>query len=278
MPMNRRRLGAEYRAPGMIVTSEQIHAFADATLERLPIYKGPKPVAPPVFGIVPAWPVVTACLADDWLGLDLRRIVHGEQRFIFHRPIEAGDELTTLGWLSSMMEKGPNELFTLSLRTVDAAGTRVMDQEVVCVSRGTARVPPRNPAGPDVPPPPMPSYPPDVDRQVRLPENITYAYAKASGDHNRIHVDPAFARKAGLPGVIVHGLCMLAVAAQGAIEELADGDVSLVRSLTVRFSRPLVAGSVLTTRTWASHEGARFESVGPNGKVVLRNGRIVLGE
>jgi acyl dehydratase len=276
--MNRRRLGAEYRAPSMTVTTQHVQAFAGATLERIPVYNGSGAVAPPVFGIVPAWPVVTACLADDWLGLDLSRIVHGEQRFIYHRPIQVGDQLSTLGWLSSMMEKGPNELFTLSLRTVDSEGTRVMDQEVVCVSRGTARVPPRNPAGPDSPPPPMPDRPPDVARQVRLPENITYAYAKASGDHNRIHVDPNFARKAGLPGVIVHGLCMLAVAAQGAIEELAGGDVNLVRSLTVRFSRPLVAGSALTTRTWRVHEGARFESVGPNGKTVLRNGRIVLGE
>ena len=35
-------------------------------------------------------------------------------------------------------------------------------------------------------------------------------YAKASGDHNPIHIDVEFARKAGMPDVIAHGMLLMA--------------------------------------------------------------------
>lgn len=39
------------------------------------------------------------------------------------------------------------------------------------------------------------------------------AYARASGDHNRIHLDEDFARTAGLPSVIAHGMMSMGLAA-----------------------------------------------------------------
>ena len=38
-------------------------------------------------------------------------------------------------------------------------------------------------------------------------------YADASGDHNKIHLDPDFARAAGLPNVIAHGMLSMGLAA-----------------------------------------------------------------
>jgi acyl dehydratase len=35
-------------------------------------------------------------------------------------------------------------------------------------------------------------------------------YAKASGDHNPIHIDAEFARGAGMPDVIAHGMLLMA--------------------------------------------------------------------
>lgn len=37
-------------------------------------------------------------------------------------------------------------------------------------------------------------------------------YAEASGDHNPIHLDPEFAKKAGLPDVIAHGMLSMGLA------------------------------------------------------------------
>ena len=59
-------------------------------------------------------------------------------------------------------------------------------------------------------------------------------YADASGDHNPIHVDEAFARAAGLPGVIAHGMLTMAFVNQMVTDW--RGDRRRVRSLSGRFA------------------------------------------
>ncbi len=47
------------------------------------------------------------------------------------------------------------------------------------------------------------------------------AYADASGDHNSIHLDESAARKAGLPGIIAHGMLSAAFLADRAVGFMA---------------------------------------------------------
>ncbi len=46
----------------------------------------------------------------------------------------------------------------------------------------------------------------------------TERYAAASGDDFAIHLDDEFARRVGLPGRIVHGLCTIAFAGRAVLE------------------------------------------------------------
>ena len=57
-------------------------------------------------------------------------------------------------------------------------------------------------------------------------------YAGASGDFNPIHIDDDYAKKAGLGGVILHGLCTMAFAYKAVME---DKDPSLLKKISVRF-------------------------------------------
>ena len=53
----------------------------------------------------------------------------------------------------------------------------------------------------------------DMLPNLELPEvkrSALALYAKASGDHNPIHIDVEFARKAGMPDVIAHGMLLMA--------------------------------------------------------------------
>lgn len=67
-------------------------------------------------------------------------------------------------------------------------------------------------------------------------------YAAASGDHNPLHTDPAFARAAGLDGVIAHGMLVM-----GLLGRLADGlaGPGAVRDFRVRFRAPTRPGETL---------------------------------
>ena len=63
---------------------------------------------------------------------------------------------------------------------------------------------------------------------------LTKRYAAASGDPNPIHADPAFAKRVGLPGIILHGLYSMAQVAR-AHTQAAGGDPRSLKRLAVQF-------------------------------------------
>jgi acyl dehydratase len=69
-------------------------------------------------------------------------------------------------------------------------------------------------------------------------------YAEASGDRNPIHLDETFARAAGLPGVIAHGMLTMAFANQMVTDWL--GDRSLLKRLQGRFAGMVLPGDDVT--------------------------------
>lgn len=83
---------------------------------------------------------------------------------------------------------------------------------------------------------------PSLVKQVTV-EQIQQ-YAAASGDRNPIHVDEVFARAAGLPGVIAHGMLTMAFANQLITDWL--GDRSMVKRLQGRFAGMVLPGDELS--------------------------------
>lgn len=108
----------------------------------------------------------------------------------------------------------------------------------------------------------------------------TFRYAEASGDDHTIHLDEQAARAAGLPGIVVHGLCLMAFAGRAVLESLGGEDFTAVRRLAVRFSRPIAPGDTLTTRVRRIEgDGAvGFDAVDRADQVVLKDGLLELDE
>jgi len=63
---------------------------------------------------------------------------------------------------------------------------------------------------------------------------LTKRYAAASGDPNPIHTDPEFAKRVGLPRIILHGLYSMAQVAR-AHTQAAGGDPRSLKRLAVQF-------------------------------------------
>ncbi|HVD02927.1 MAG TPA: MaoC/PaaZ C-terminal domain-containing protein [Candidatus Dormibacteraeota bacterium] len=78
----------------------------------------------------------------------------------------------------------------------------------------------------------------------RLTQERINGYAAASGDHNPIHLDADFARAAGLPSTIAHGLLTLGVAC-AQVERWAQGQAWTSR-VSCRFSAPLPSGQIVS--------------------------------
>ncbi len=75
-------------------------------------------------------------------------------------------------------------------------------------------------------------------------ENINL-YARASGDHNPIHINEAFARKTPLGGTIAHGMLVLAYISEMMTKAFG---ISWLTSgkLNVRFRAPARPGDTIT--------------------------------
>ncbi len=56
-------------------------------------------------------------------------------------------------------------------------------------------------------------------------------YASASGDHNKIHLDEAFAKSVGLPDIIAHGMLTMGVASRVVTNWVKD--ITAVKSFSV---------------------------------------------
>jgi acyl dehydratase len=125
----------------------------------------------------------------------------------------------------------------------------------------------------------LPDRAPDhqVVRETRPEQALIY---RLSGDRNPLHVDPKFAARGGFSQPILHGLCTYGVTGRGLLRVLCDGDPARFRSMSGRFSRPVLPGEPLTVSIWltgASADGesetALFQTTRTDGTVVIDRGR-----
>ncbi|MEV5711001.1 MaoC family dehydratase N-terminal domain-containing protein [Actinoallomurus sp. NPDC052274] len=125
------------------VTRLKIREFADAIGDLNPIYRDPEAaktaghpdvIAPPTFPI--AISIMGSSLTDPELGLNYAMVVHGEQRFEYHRPLHAGDVVTAESTIAGIRSIGRNERLDLQtvIKTVD--GEHVCTAHNVIIERG----------------------------------------------------------------------------------------------------------------------------------------------
>ena len=110
-----------------------------------------------------------------------------------------------------------------------------------------------------------------VVRQVTQP--MIDAYAEASGDHNPIHTDEAFARTTPMGGTIAHGMLVLSFISEMMTAALGRRWVE-GGQLEVRFRAPSRPGDIVTAqaRPIESKDGrTRFavECVKQDGEVLI---------
>ena len=75
-------------------------------------------------------------LGDPDAGIDFSRVVHGDQRFTFSRPIVAGDLLTATLSVPSVKTLGGHSIVTAETAVTDDAGALVVTTISALVVRG----------------------------------------------------------------------------------------------------------------------------------------------
>lgn len=275
MGLNRSLIGKTYSA-AYDVTEDAIARYAQATDDPNPHYLGPGDVvASPVWPVVPAFGLFMGAAKDPELGADFLRLVHAAEDHRLHAPIRPGDRLEVVATIESIEATEAGEAFTVGATETNQDGVAVAEVGGTMVIREAARRRRRVP--------PAKTEPPQVVHEAvaQVSDDQACRYAEASGDHNPIHLDEEVARAARLPGVILHGMCTMALAARGAVDGLARGDPKAIKQIGARFNKPVFPGQTLTTRFWEEAEDASrttygFATVQSAGAVVLAGGRVAI--
>jgi acyl dehydratase len=75
---------------------------------------------------------------DPQLGLDYSRVVHGEEKFVYSRPIGAGDELVVSSVIDNIRAAAGNDMITVRSDIATVTGEHVVTTYSLTVARGTA--------------------------------------------------------------------------------------------------------------------------------------------
>lgn len=252
-------------------------AATDATAYRallrevldLPQAGGPSPV----HAFVVAMPGLVTTLSG-WAGAGpLPPVVHVEQDVVVHDP-------------SGLDAPVPPSATVVGARP-GLAGTRVVIEGAVgrAVDGGPAAtlktalllVGHRRPAEGSLPKRSVPKLTEAATFvDVAIDRGLPARYAEAAGDHNPIHLDTELAGLAGFPDVVLHGMCVLALACEHAVAVHAADDAGRVRRVGGRFTGVVHPGDLLRIETEAitpSGVGLRVRT--PRG-VAVSNGWLEL--
>jgi acyl dehydratase len=275
------KLGKKYDERTATLDPERVKAYAAATNDDNPAYDSGK-YAPPVFGVVPTWDAMLLAAADVIPPDAMPFIVHGEQDMHFHQPLVPGMTLTTSAEACAIRVGRSGSRFTSRVQSKDDSGQLVLEQYNTAFVRGMSD---GESGGPD-----KPDHSFDeslrgkkvAEVTIHVDGDQTYRYRDASGDQMPIHVDDDFAKSVGLPGIIVHGLCTMAMTSQAVIKAVGAADPGRLKRLAVRFSKPVFPGNdILTTIYDGGTKDGRhvyaFEATS-NGDVVIKDGLAEVAE
>ena len=204
-------------------------------------------------------------------------VVDGERDITFHKPLPTAANITADSTVLDAFDKGKDKGAVIRHQTVlkDANGEKLATLVASRFARGDGGFGGPSEGQPE--PHKVPSRAPDssVDITTRPDQALVY---RLCGDRNPLHSDPEFAKKAGFPQPILHGMCTYGITCRGVLQTYADYDPSAFRQHVARFSSPVYPGETVTMDMWKDGNVISFEAkVKSRGVTVIKNGKTVLG-
>ena len=210
-------------------------------------------------------------------GINFMLVVHGEQRLTMHKPLPPAATIIADERVTGAVDKGPGKgALIFTEKTIRLKDTN----ELLCTTGGTIFA--RGDGGfggPSTGGPAVHAIPdrtPDAvcASDTRVDQALLY---RLSGDRNPLHSDPNFAKMAGFPKPILHGLCSYGTACRAVLQTMCNYDHTLITGFDVRFSSPVFPGETIITEMWKDGNVVSFRSkLKERDVVVLNNGKCTL--
>ncbi len=204
-------------------------------------------------------------------------VVHGEQRLTIHKPLPPAANVVSNERILGVYDKGKDKGAIILVERVVSekeSGDKLATLVATIFARGDGGFGGPKDGAPE--PHPLPTRAPDLIHACDTRPDQAFLYA-LSGDRNPLHRDPKFAKMAGFPRPILHGLCSYGTACRAVISTLAKYDPKRITSFDVRFSAPVFPGETIVTEMWVDGGTVSFRSkLKERDVVVLNNGKCTL--
>ncbi|MGO1048970.1 MaoC/PaaZ C-terminal domain-containing protein [Crossiella sp. CA198] len=214
----------------------------------------------PTFGVVAPTLHVTAPPTVSYPGveLDLTKVLHGEQSITLRRPIPVAGTARVVTRIVAVYDKGESAV-VVQESTVDIDDDPLFSTRSSIFARGAGgfggdRGPSARFAAPEREPDAV------LDTPTLPQQAMLY---RLCGDRNPLHIDPAFAAKAGFPQPILHGLCTYGMVAKSIVDGMLSGRTDRLAGFGARFTGVLYPGEPVRTRVWRSPESWTFVTTAP---------------
>lgn len=236
-------------------------------------------LALPTMAVVLAYPGFW--MNDPALGVDWKRLLHGEQGIEIKKPLPVEGDLIGVSRITGITDKGAGKgALVYSERDIIDAAT---NETLATLSSTTFLRGDGGGAGGDPRwlqparrPHALPERAPDLVGDLKTLPQAALIY-RLSGDYNPLHADPEIGRAAGFDRPILHGLCSFGVAGHAILRDICGYDPTRLKSLSLRFSSPVYPGETIRVEIWRAGAEVSFRAhVVERGVLVLDNGRATL--
>jgi acyl dehydratase len=223
-----------------------------------------------LFPVCYEWPANRALrVASGLQGLN-ERLVHAQHDLTIHRAARAGETLRVGGRILSVAQRKPGAFVVMRMQALGADGDAVSTTDYGMLYRGVQLEGAARAIGQAEDPPPHATTLQPAG-EIAVAATAGHVYTECARIWNPIHTEPAYARKAGLPGIILHGTATLAFSISRLVRIFG---VDTVRRVRCRFAGMVLMPSTLTVHASRIGDEIFFETRDAEGKAVIERGRI----
>jgi acyl dehydratase len=201
--------------------------------------------------------------------IDLAQVVHGSQEVRVRGPLPVSGKATLSTRVTDVWDKGRAAVIWQEGTAVSETGAELWTVRSSIFVRGEGGW--GGPRGESTTVD-VPDRTPDAETTYDVLPQQALLY-RLCGDRNPLHADPAFAKAAGFPAPILHGLCTYGIVLREVTEALLDGDAARVAGFRARFAGVVFPGETIRVRAWQTDAGivvdARVAAAGGDERPAL---------
>jgi acyl dehydratase len=222
-----------------------------------------------LFPVCYEWPANRTLRVASGLQALNERLVHAQHDLVIHRAARAGETLQVAGRIVSVAQRRPGAFVVMRMQARGAEGDAVSTTDYGMLYRGV-QLQGAERAIEKAEDPPEHEARLQAVGEIAVAATAAHVYTECARIWNPIHTEPGYARKAGLPGIILHGTATLALS----VSRVMSSFKVKPSRIRCRFAGMVLMPSTLTVHASRVGDEIAFEARNDENETIIERGWI----